>query len=125
MGWRYFNPNPRRKEVGDCTVRAICAVTGLDWYEVHRQQSDLSRILADMPSGDEVWWELLRLYGFRKVRMIDKCPECYTVRDFALDHPYGDYILGPKQHAVAVINGDWYDIWDSGAAVPLYYLRRY
>lgn len=57
--------------------------------------------------------------------MIDLCPECYRVRDFARDHPYGDYILGPKEHAVAVIDGDWYDTWDSGATVPLYYLRRY
>lgn len=124
MSYRFFNPNPLGKFVGDCTIRSICAVTGLDWYEIHRQQSDLSRIMADMPSSDDVWWELLRLHGFRKVKLLDSCPNCYTVADFASDHPSGLYVLGPKEHAIAVIDGDWYDTWDSGATVPLYYLRR-
>lgn len=124
MGYQFFNPNPLGKFVGDCTIRAICAVTGLDWYEIHRQQSDLSRIMADMPSSDDVWWELLRLHGFRKVKLLDSCPDCYTVADFSYDHPSGLFVLGPKEHAIAVIDGDWYDTWDSGATVPLYYLRR-
>lgn len=124
MAYRFFNPNPLGKFVGDCTIRAICAVTGLDWYEIHRQQSDLSRIMADMPSSDDVWWELLRLHGFRKVKLLDSCPNCYTVADFSYDHPSGLFVLGPKEHAIAVIDGDWYDTWDSGATVPLYYLRR-
>ena len=124
MSYKFFNPNPLGKFVGDCTIRAICAVTGLDWYEIHRQQSDLSRIMADMPSSDDVWWELLRLHGFRRVKLLDSCPDCYTVSDFAYDHPSGLYVLGPKEHAIAVIDGDWYDTWDSGATVPLYYLRR-
>lgn len=124
MAYRFFNPNPLGKFVGDCTIRAICAVTGLDWYEIHRQQSDLSRIMADMPSSDDVWWELLRLHGFRKVKLLDSCPDCYTVADFSYDHPSGLFVLGPKEHAIAVIDGDWYDTWDSGATVPLYYLRR-
>lgn len=124
MAYRFFNPNPLGKFVGDCTIRAICAVTGLDWYEIHRQQSDLSRIMADMPSSDDVWWELLRLHGFRKVKLLDSCPDCYTVADFSYDHPSGLFVLGPKEHAIAVIDGNWYDTWDSGATVPLYYLRR-
>lgn len=77
-----------------------------------------------MPSSDDVWWELLRLHGFRKVNLLDYCPDCYTVEDFAYDHPDGIYVLGPKEHAITIINGDWYDTWDSGATVPLYYLRR-
>lgn len=124
MAYRFFNPNPLGKFVGDCTIRAICAATGLDWYEIHGQQCSLSRIMADMPSSDDVWWELLRLHGFRKVNLLDYCPDCYTVEDFAYDHPDGIYVLGPKEHAITIINGDWYDTWDSGATVPLYYLRR-
>lgn len=124
MAWQFFNPNPLGKFVGDCTIRAICAATGLSWYEVHRQQCDLSRIMANMPSSNEVWWELLRLHGYKWVKMFDQCPDCYTVADFAYDHPDGYYILGPKEHAIAVIDGNWYDTWDSGATVPLYYLRR-
>ena len=124
MAWREFNPNPAGLHVGDCTVRAICAVTGLDWYTVHDELCGLSRDMADMPSADRVWWELLRQYGFTRRRMIDRCPDCYTVADFAADHPEGIYILGPHEHAVAVISGDWWDSWDSGMTVPTYYFRR-
>ena len=122
--WRKFNPNPRGLNVGDCTVRSICAATGLDWNTTHKALCDLSGDMADMPSADRVWWELLRHFGFSRKKMIDRCPECYTVEQFAFDHPRGIYVLGPHEHAVAVINGDWWDSWDSGKTVPTYYFRR-
>lgn len=110
--------------VGDCTVRAICAVTGRKWTDVHRELCDLAMLMADMPSSDRVWWEMLRLNGFTRRQMIDRCPDCYTVEDFAEDHPRGIYVLGPHEHAVAVIDGDWWDSWDSGQTVPTYFFRR-
>ena len=122
--WYYYQPNPLNIRVGDCTVRAICAVTGLSWYIVHLAQSVLSSIMADMPSSDRVWWKLLNMLGFDRVQMIDQCPDCYTVADFAHDNPVGKFVLGPLEHAVAVIDGNWYDTWDSGNTVPLYYFER-
>lgn len=122
--WRYFNNNPKGLNVGDCTVRAICAATGLDWHTVHKALCDLSADMADMPSADRVWWTLLEQFGFRRKKMIDRCPDCYTVSDFCRDHPNGIYILGPKEHAVATIFGDYWDSWDSGLTVPTYYFRR-
>lgn len=80
--------------------------------------------MADMPSADRVWWELLRQYGFTQHRMIDQCPNCYTVEDFAVDHPRGIYVLGPPEHAVAIRDGDWWDSWNSGGTVPTYFFRR-
>lgn len=122
--WRPYNPNPQGLNVGDCTVRSICAVTGRDWYAIHKELCDLAREMADMPSADRCWWELLRRYGFARQRMIDHCPDCYTIADFARDNPRGVFVLGPKQHAVAVIDGDWLDSWDSGNTVPTYFFRR-
>jgi hypothetical protein len=46
------------------------------------------------------------------------------VADFASDHPAGVYVLGPREHAVAVINGEYWDSWDSGETVPLYCFER-
>ena len=77
-----------------------------------------------MPSADRVWWALLEQMGFARKKMIDRCPECYTVEQFAFDHPRGIYILGPHEHAVALIDGNWWDSWDSGLTVPTYYFRR-
>ena len=123
--WRYFNPNPLGLKVGDCTVRAICAVTGLPWRTVHWSLCNLARDMADMPSADRVWWELLRRYGFVHQELIDRCPDCYTVSDFCEEHPEGVFVLGPNEHAVAVINGQYWDAWDSGETVPTYCFRRY
>lgn len=122
--WHSFNPNPLRLNTGDCTVRAICAVTNGTWDDVHKALCDLARDMADMPSADRVWWELLRQIGFTRQQMIDRCPECYTVKDFCYDHPYGKYVLGPHEHAVAVIDGNYFDSWDSGDTVPTYYFAK-
>lgn len=122
--WIEYNPNPKKLHVGDCTVRSICAVTGLDWHTVHKALCDLSEDMADMPSADRVWWTLLEQMGFARKKMIDRCPECYTVEQFAFDHPRGIYILGPHEHAVALIDGNWWDSWDSALTVPTYYFRR-
>ena len=64
------------------------------------------------------------MLGFDRVQMIDLCPDCYTVADFAHDNPVGTFVLGPLEHAVAVIDGEWYDTWDSGTAPVLYYFER-
>lgn len=122
--WRPYNPNPRGLNVGDCTIRSICAVTGLDWRTVHRFCCALSGWLGDMPSANRVWWTVLRMIGFRRVRLIDRCPDCYTVEDFARDHPRGVYVLGPPEHAVAVISGRYWDAWDSGRTTPSYYFTK-
>lgn len=119
-----YNPNPDKLLVGDCTVRAICAATGRDWYSVHRQLCELARQMSDMPSADRVWWEMLRQNGFTKRRVLDQCPTCTTVADFARDHPRGMYVLCPQGHVVCLINGDWFDTWDSGETVPIYYFVR-
>ena len=31
-----------------------------------------------------------------------------------MTHPYGTYVLGVRQHAVTVKNGEYWDSWDSG-----------
>lgn len=122
--WIKYNPNPAGIQTIDCTVRAICAVTGWPWASAHKALCDYARGMYTMPSADAAWWGFLQDLGFDRRGMIDQCPECYTVADFAADHPRGVYILGPHQHAVAVINGDWWDSWDSGNTVPTYYFRR-
>jgi hypothetical protein len=96
----------------------------MDWRTAHKALCDLSAELSDMPSADRVWWTFLEQIGFSRKRLIDRCPDCYTVADFARDHPKGVYILGPHEHAVAVIDGDWWDSWDSGNTIPQYYFRR-
>lgn len=115
----YFNPNPSKKSIGDCTIRAICAVTGLDWERVFMMLSARALSMRDMPSANAVWMSVLSDLGFSRY---STC--CQTVKEFCKDHPTGKFVLGTGTHAVAVIDGDYYDSWDSGYEVPIVYFQE-
>ena len=74
---------------------------------------------------NHVWGSYLKRLGFKRFFIPDRCPDCYTVSDFAADHPYGRYLLRidglSDGHVVAVIDGDWYDSWDSGDEIVDYF----
>ena len=44
--------------------------------------------------------------------------------DFCNDHPKGAYILALSSHVVAVVDGCYYDTWDSGQEIPIYYWTK-
>ncbi|MCI9193220.1 MAG: hypothetical protein HFE93_04880 [Acutalibacter muris] len=124
MSYRFHNPNPCRKHVGDCTVRAISKALNQSWEETYTGLCLQGFILCDMPSANHVWGAYLRENGFKRHIMPDSCPDCYTVSDFASDHPGDTYILALASHVVCVQDGDWHDTWDSGMEVPLYYWSK-
>ena len=123
--WRYFQPHPYKLNIGDCTIRAACAVTGKSWDTAFKEICAVAYEMKDMPSANRVFGAYMAQYGFGKQRLIDQCPDCLTVAEFAEDHPHGVYILGPHEHVVALINGDWWDSYDSGSMIPTYYFRRF
>lgn len=80
--------------------------------------------LGDAPVANAVWAAYLKENGFERYVIPDTCPDCYTVRDFAEDHTTGTYILGTGSHAVTVSNGNYFDAWDSGNEIPVFFWRR-
>lgn len=124
MSWARHNPNPQRKSVGDCTVRAVSAALGMSWEEAFAGLCLQGFLMCDMPSANHVWGAYLREQGFARRILPEDCPDCYTVSDFAGDHPVGTYILALPSHVVCLQDGDWLDTWDSGMEVPLYYWER-
>ena len=56
--FRSSNPNPGRRIVGDCVIRAIAILLDLSWEEVYDDIAVLGRRMYDMPSSNEVWSEL-------------------------------------------------------------------
>lgn len=119
-----FNPNPEGKYVGDCVIRAIVKATGDSWNTIYDDVANKGYNLKDMPSSNHVWASYLKDRGFHRYIIPDTCPDCYTVRNFCRDHPYGVYILGTGTHVVTCVDGDYYDSWDSGDEVPIYYFER-
>lgn len=119
-----MNMNPQGKRVGDCVIRAISTVTERDWDAVYLDLVTKGFALKDMPSANYVWGACLRDQGFSRGVIPNACPHCYTVRHFCDDHPEGRYVLATGSHAIAVIDGDYIDTWDSGDEVPVYYWER-
>lgn len=119
--FRYFNPNPDRSLVGDCVVRAICKLQNRRWEDVYVDICLEGLILHNMPSSNDVWGSYLMNCGYSRYSLPDTCPACYTVRDFCIDHPIGAFLLATGTHVIAVIDGDYYDTWDSGDESPAYY----
>lgn len=122
--YSYYNGNPRGKNVGDCTVRAISKATGMDWGATYLALAIEGYLDGDMPSANACWGRYLRSIGYRRYIVPDTCPDCYTVGQFAEDHPVGTYILALSGHVVCVQNGTIWDSWDSSNENVLYYWER-
>lgn len=121
--WIPLNANPSGKRVGDCVVRAISVATGQRWEQVYDELYRAGRAAHDMMSSNETWGRMLYHMGFEPFILPEDCPECITVREFARRFRRGRYIIGTGSHAVAVINGNYIDTWDSGNCVPKYFFK--
>lgn len=125
MNYAYFNPNPTQKSVGDCTVRAISKALGQTWDETYVGLCLDGFARGDLPNADSVWGPYLHDRGFRRHLIPDDGLGCYTVSDFARDNPQGTFILSmPGRHVVAVVDGQYFDSWDSGGECPAYYFVK-
>ena len=124
MAYIYYNPNPLGLSVGDCTIRAISGALKQSWKDTYMDLVNQGYQMYDMPSANRVWGQYLKNNGFRKYQLPDTCPSCYTIRDFCYDFPYGTYIVGTGEHVVCVRDGNYYDSWDSGNEIPIYYFER-
>ena len=122
--WKYYNPNPVGRLVGDCAIRAISKALDVDWETAFEMIAGAAYRMGDMPSSNSVWGAVLRQNGFYRASIPNQCPDCYTAEDFALDHPYGVFVLGFGNHVATVIDGVIYDSWNSSREIPQYYWYR-
>lgn len=128
--WIKYNANPIGKRTNDCVIRAISTVMNMSWQQVHDSLCDLSGELYTVPSDNENWSTYLEILGFYRDDIPHRCPEdCQTVAEFADSHKYGRFLLNTCEyevasnhniiasgsHLIALINGNWYDTFNSGS----------
>lgn len=114
MSYVPFNPNPRGYVTGDCAIRAIARATEQPWQAAYAALTMEGYLKGDLPNANHVLNSYLKKQGFTHHIVPDTCPDCYTVAQFADDHPKGMYVLMLDNHVVAVNDGDWFDAFDSG-----------
>lgn len=124
MDYIYKNNNPMKKRTGDCVIQALCNVLDKPWETIHDELSETSKMIYETMESNASWDLYLRMHGFTRHSIPNTCPDCYTVFDFCKDHPYGVYVLGTGNHAISVIDGTVYDIFNSLGEVPIYYYER-
>jgi len=124
MPFVFFNSNPKNVRVGDCAVRAVSKAVGQDWTDAYIGLAAEGLALRDMPSANYVWGMYLKKYGFEEHMISSVCPNCVTVAEFANNHPKGRFVLATQNHVVCVIDGNYFDTWDSGNEVVLYFYSK-
>lgn len=124
MVWRKYNPNPTGRNVQDCSIRAIAAALNIDWDTASDMVYIMAKSMGTTTHDDAAWGAVLRQHGFYRMAIPNRCPDCYTVRDFCRDHPQGVYVLKTAGHVVTVIDGQAWDTWDSTGEIPQYFWYR-
>lgn len=119
--YEYYNPNPRGKNVSDCVIRAISKALNQSWETTYIELSLQGYLMGDLLNSNAVWSAYLKGKGFIRDIVSNDCPDCYTIRDFAQEHPNGTFIIGTGTHAVAIVDGIIYDAWESENEQPLYF----
>ena len=122
--WTYYNPSPVGRNVGDCAVRAVAKALGTDWESAYALIALNGYLMGDMPSSNAVWGAVLRQNGFYRHAIPNTCPECYTIEDFARDHPEGKFVVGTGSHVCTIESGRIFDSWDSSQEIPQFYWSK-
>lgn len=105
--FKYYNANPLKRHVSDCSVRAISLATERTWDEAYKILSEHARIRGITFTEIDFINEFLS----ERYKCISKSDIC-TLRDFlSLELP-GRYLVTMSGHITCVIDGVCYDTFD-------------
>ena len=116
----YFQPNAKdlKDEYGDCQVRALSKALNISWVEAFDLTIPICREMQTYTifgGSCTIGKDNLRKLGFNYCGISNKRgSKRPTVDSFAKDHPTGTYIAKVAHHVVAIVDGKYYDTWDSG-----------
>lgn len=123
--WVKYNNNPLGKNVGDCVIRAISLFLNQPWETTYSELAVKGYQLADLQSSDNVWNAYLIEKGCKRHLIQPNCREnCLTLREFLKGYNQGKIMCFVGEHVVTAIDGDYYDTWDSGDKIPIYFYTK-
>lgn len=106
--FKYYNANPLKRNVSDCSVRAISLATEHTWDETYIMLSNYARQRAITFSEVEFINEFLS----ERYECLCENKNIRTLRDFlSLELP-GRYLVTMQGHITCVVDGTCYDTFD-------------
>lgn len=113
----YYQPNKKdiKDDYGDCVIRALTKVIDKTWMDVFTDMLSICTEYQALHNNQVVYTNYLKSKGFTYVGISNKKgTKRPTVKSFATSHKTGTYFVTVANHVVAVVDGHYYDTWDSG-----------
>lgn len=123
--FRYYNANPKKRITGDCCIRAIATATGIDYNEVVMMCAVIQIETGYDQTANQGISILMERLGWEKHKQPrKKNGKKYTGKEFCKaqqgKQEKDGIIISPRifcniggHHAVAIMDGKVWDIWDS------------
>lgn len=115
--YKYYQPNKKdiKDRQGDCVVRALTKVMNKTWLEVFNELIPYAIEIQCMPNSKTCYEKYLKDNGFEYRGISNKKgSKRPTVESFTKEHKAGTFFLNVANHVVSVVDGIYYDTWDSG-----------
>lgn len=106
--YKYYNANPLKNKVSDCTTRAISLAENTSWDYTYNKLSNLAREQGQMMDSVEF------IEDYLDRRYPRQCHYSKTIEEFVDEHPYGVYLCTMAGHITCIIDGCIYDTFDCG-----------
>lgn len=113
----YYQPNNKdiKDNYGDCVIRALTRVLNKEWVEVYDDLVPYGREMQCMPNDKQCLERYLADNGFEYEGVSNrKGTKRPTIDSFAREHKEGVYVVRVAHHITAIVDGMYYDTWDSG-----------
>ena len=117
--FKFTNPHPQGKRVGDCVKRACCLASGINYHDIaimlnrYKKETGCSKF-----NNSDNWKSFVENVLLGKKDKDDMqhafYGRRYTVDDYARYWDEETAILRCSHHIVCVKDGDYLDTWDSG-----------
>lgn len=115
--YKYYQPNKKdlKDKYGDCVIRALTKALNMEWLQVFDEMQPISREMQVPFNCRPCYEKYMESKGLKYTGISNKKgTKRPTVETFAKEHKAGTYILRVSRHLVTVVDGIYYDTWDSG-----------
>lgn len=102
----YYNANPFKNKVSDCTIRAISLIENKPYATTFRELSEYALERGLMMDS------VKNIESYLDDKYLRTCYTGITLQEFVKEHPRGEYLVTMPNHITSVINGVIYDTFD-------------